>query len=119
MKSASEIESSEDLTDCTLDNIHKYKALSKKALQEKYELPCGCEEAALKDLVNEYECSDCGEAYFYSFCWKDVVQTNDSWHCKPCKTCRDWREWHCKSCNACTYGASLPCETCGKKSPYA
>lgn len=119
MKKAIHIQEDNNLTVCALDNTKKIKSLTQKQREEEYELPCGCEEVALQDLISEYECSECGEIYFYSFCWKDVVQESDTWHCKVCKECRDWREWHCKSCNSCTYGVSLPCEGCGKKSPYA
>lgn len=51
---------------------------------------------------------------FFSFCrdnqWESSEQT---WHCRVCHECQDWREWHCKKCNKCTYGVSLPCEGCG------
>src|SRR5205814_9227441 len=107
---ANNIENAEDLTSCALDHLKQIKALSKKLLEKRYDLPCGCEQVALQDLLGEYECEECGEIYSYSFCWKDVVQDGDTWHCKECKACRDWREWHCTSCNTCTYGASLPCE---------
>ena len=113
------IDHSEDLTHCALDNIRKVKALTKKQKDKKYDLPCGCDQVSLEDLLGEYECEGCNEIYSYSFCWKEIVQDGDTWHCKECKTCRDWREWHCTTCNTCTYGASLPCEGCGKKSPYA
>lgn len=113
------IEPVQKLTDCALKNIKKIKALTQKEMEEEYDLPCGCEQVALKDLLGEYGCSECGEVYFYSFCWNDVVQDGDTWHCKDCKKCRDWREWHCKTCNDCSYGVSLPCEGCGEKSPYA
>lgn len=119
MTNALESINAEDLTDCAFDYISQHKALSKKAEEKKYELPCGCEEVTLGELVSDYQCSECDETYFYSFCWKEVVQSNDTWHCKSCGTCRDWREWHCDSCNICNYGASLPCESCGEKSPYA
>ena len=104
---------------CTLDAIKKYKNLSQKKLEKLYELPCECEEVPLKDLIDEYNCSDCGETYFYSFCWDEVAQDSCSWHCDICKTCRDWREWHCENCNKCTYGVSLPCDNCGAPGPMA
>lgn len=107
----------EDLTDCAIDNIRKYKALTPKKREKKYELPCGCEKVSLKNLMETYECTECGEVYYYSFCWNEAVQL-DTWHCKECGTYRDWIEWHCKSCNVCNYGLSIPCEGCGKKSPY-
>ncbi|MBT4880051.1 MAG: hypothetical protein HON43_03655 [Alphaproteobacteria bacterium] len=110
---------SQDLTDCTLGNIKKYEALTQKEFEKKFALPCGCEEVVLKVLLCEYACSECEEIYNYSFCWKEVVQLTDTWHCNPCRTCRDWREWHCNSCNICNYGVTLPCEGCGTKSPYA
>lgn len=108
-----------DLTDCAADHIKEIKALTQKQRKKTYELPCGCEEVALENLMSEYACSECEEFYFYSFCWDEVVQDNDTWHCKDCKECRDWLEWHCKSCNICNSSTSLPCKGCGKKSPYA
>ena len=103
----------ENLSNCTIQNIDIYRSLSKKELKEKYELPCNCEEVALKKLTENYSCSKCDELYWYSFCWDEAVQDSCSWHCNICKTCRDWREWHCKKCNKCTYGITLPCENCG------
>ncbi|MBL8677093.1 MAG: hypothetical protein JNJ47_06720 [Alphaproteobacteria bacterium] len=70
-----------DLTSCAADHIKKIKALTQKQRKKKYELPCGCEEVALADLTSDYECSECEEIYFYSFCWDEVVQDNDTWHC--------------------------------------
>ena len=105
----------ESLSICTIQNIEEYQDLSKEELEEKYELPCGCEQVALKDLVADYRCSKCGEGYWYSFCWDEVVQDSCTWHCEICGTCRDWREWHCETCNRCTYGVTLPCEGCGSR----
>ena len=104
---------------CTLDAIDTYKKLTPKQLDTLYELPCGCEEVSLKDLLDDYSCSECGEVYYYSFCWRDVVQDSCSWHCEVCRKCRDWREWHCPNCNRCTYGVTLPCEHCGRSGRYA
>ena len=109
----------ENLHICTLDAIKKYKKLTQKELEKLYELPCECEQVPLKDLIDEYNCSDCGEAYYYSFCWNEVAQDACTWHCDICKTCRDWREWHCDNCNKCTYGVSLPCNNCNVSSPMA
>ncbi len=108
----------DQLTDCARQHLKKIIALTEGALAKKYELPCGCESATLKDLLYGYECVECGEQYFYSFCWKEVAQENDTWHCNICGKCRDASEWHCKRCNKCTYGLTLECEHCGKKSPY-
>lgn len=104
---------------CTLDAIEVYKAVTEAQLNELIELPCGCEEVAVKDLIDDYDCSECGEAYYYSFCWGEVAQDSTTWHCEICKTCRDWREWHCDNCNKCTYGVTLPCENCGAAGKYA
>ena len=101
------------LSVCTIQNIDEYKDLSEEELQEKYELPCGCEEVPLHKLMGDYACSKCGELYWYSFCWDEVVEDSCTWHCEICGTCRDWREWHCPNCNKCTYGVTLPCEHCG------
>ena len=105
----------EDLSICALQNIEDYKDLSEEELEEEYELPCGCEEVPLGKLIRYYSCSKCGEAYWYSFCWEEVIQDSCTWHCEICGVCRDWREWHCEICNKCTYGVTLPCEHCGSR----
>ncbi len=102
------------LSVCAIQNIKAYQALSDKDLAALHELPCGHESVPLKDLLQDYECQECGgEVYWYSFCWDSVVQDDCTWHCEICGVCRDWREWHCEECNKCTYGVSLPCEHCG------
>lgn len=112
-----------ELTECVLDNIKIYKKLTPEQLNKTYELPCGCQEVALKDLLHTYTChgEGCEGAYSFSFsfCWNDVVQDDCTWHCEICGTCRDWREWHCDNCNKCTYGITLPCQHCGKAGRYA
>jgi len=105
----------ENLSACAIQNISEVSELTDEELEEELELPCGCEEVPLKNLLGHYSCSKCGEVYWYSFCWDDVAQDDCTWHCDVCQTCRDWREWHCENCNKCTYGISLPCEYCGTK----
>jgi len=107
------------LNPCLLSNIKAYQKLSNRQLSQAQELPCGCEEASLQSLIDGYECSDCGDEYRYSFCWKMIIEENHTWHCETCNQCREYREWHCKHCNKCTYGLSLPCEGCGRKSDIA
>jgi len=108
----------EALSVCAIRNIDCYKALTEAELAKKFELPCGCQAVPLRDLLGEYTCQ-CGETWWYSFCWEDVVQDSCTWHCEVCGACRDWREWHCDNCNKCTYGISLPCEYCGQEGPMA
>jgi len=108
----------DQLTDCARQHNKKIASLTIAALKKKYVLPCGCESATLEDLLYGYECSECGETYFYSFCWKSVEQENDAWHCDICGTCQNSSTWHCKSCDNCTYGLTLECEHCEKHSPY-
>jgi hypothetical protein len=108
----------DQLTDCAKRHKKKIASLTKAALKKKYKLPCGCESAALEDLLCNYNCQECGETYFYSFCWKDVVYESNTWHCDICGKCQDSSIWHCESCNNCTYGLTLECEHCGKHSPY-
>ena len=105
----------EGLSICAIQHIEAHKNLSDEQLEEKFALPCGCEEVPLKNLLGDYSCSECDEVYWYSFCWNDVVQDSCTWHCEVCGACRDWREWHCEFCNKCTYGTSLPCEHCGRR----
>ena len=109
----------EHLTVCAIQNVEAYKALSDGDLAELHELPCGDRKVPLSKLLTEYECPDCGEDYWYSFCWNTVVQDNCSWHCAECRMCRDWREWHCEDCNRCTYGVTLPCENCAREGPMS
>jgi len=110
-----DIENIEALTTCALSNITSYQKLGKAKL----ELPCGCKEVAIQSLLHEYECSECEEIYYYSFCWNTIVEENHTWHCEKCNQCREYREWHCDYCNKCTYGLSLPCKGCGRKSDIA
>lgn len=83
------------LSICAIQNIQEVKDLTKKELEKKHELPCGCEKVPLKYLLGEYTCSKCNEDFWYSFCWNEIVQDSHTWHCEVCGTCRDWREWHC------------------------
>jgi hypothetical protein len=112
------IQDADQLSDCARDHITTVALLSEKKLNQKYELPCGCEHATLKELLEDYRCPECDEVYYYSFCMNDVMDNNSMWHCHACGTCREDGEWHCKHCNECTYGLTLKCENCGKKSPY-
>jgi hypothetical protein len=109
----------ENLTVCAIQNIREYKALTENDLEAMLELPCGDGSASLRKLLRGYDCPGCGEEYWFSFCWNDVVQDSCTWHCEICGECRDWREWHCDNCNKCTYGVSLPCEHCGQPGPFA
>ena len=102
-----------NLSLCAIQNIDTYKSLSPEELEETFELPCEHEWVPLRGLLKEYYCKECGESYWYSFCWNDVVQDGNTWHCQVCRKCRDWREWHCSRCNRCTYGVTLPCQHCG------
>lgn len=103
----------EHLTDCAIQNIKAYKALTPQQLAKEYELPCGDQSVPLQKLLDRFECEECNEEYWYSFCWHTVEQGGNTWHCNICGQCRDWREWHCEECNKCTYGVSLACEHCG------
>jgi hypothetical protein len=105
----------ERLSACAIQNIEAFKALSAQDLETPYELPCGHASVPLRELLGAHYCQGCGESYWYSFCWEDVVSEGHTWHCRVCRTCRDWREWHCEKCNHCTYGISLPCEYCGNR----
>jgi hypothetical protein len=101
------------LTVCAIQHIHEVKMLTEEALAELYELPCGEAQVPLSELLGGYQCPECNETYWYSFCWQTVVQEGNTWHCEDCGQCRDWREWHCEVCDKCTYGVTMPCEHCG------
>jgi len=103
----------ETLSICAIQNIEAYKALTNRDLETVHELPCGHENVPLRKLLKKYECQECKEIYWYSFCWKRVAEDDCTWHCEICRRCQDWRVWHCENCNRCTYGISLPCEYCG------
>ena len=111
------IEHTERLSDCAQHHPKKVASLSEKKLAQEYELPCGCEGTSLKNLLENYECSECDEECYYCFCMGDVMDTS-MWYCDACGTCREDSEWHCPRCNDCTYGLTLKCDGCGKKSPY-
>ena len=106
----------DDLSICAIQNIDIVKQLSEADLDTPLDLPCEHESVPLRDMLDDYACQECGEVYWYSFCWGMVVQDSCTWHCEDCRMCRDWREWHCEVCNRCTYGVSLPCEHCGNDS---
>lgn len=101
------------LSVCAVQNIQAFKSLSAQDLAVAYELPCGHESVPLQKLLKEYACQECGEEYWYSFCWNRVEQDSLTWHCEICGQCQDWRVWHCENCNRCSYGLTLPCEHCG------
>lgn len=104
---------------CARQNIRAYLELSSDELQEVHALPCEHGSAPLEALLGEYACPECDTTYWYSFCWREVVQEGDTWHCEVCRQCKDWREWHCERCNRCTYGMTLPCDRCGQRGPMA
>jgi len=103
------------MSTCAIENVQRYKGLSRADLAVMMDLPCGCEKVPLQKLINLYCCSKCDEIWWYSFCWRQVVQKSCTWHCTKCGMCRDWREWHCPRCNRCTYGVTLPCDGCGSR----
>jgi hypothetical protein len=70
------------LTVCTIQNIQTYKNLSDLEFDALLALPCGDTQAPLKELVKGYTCAGCGEEYWYSFCWDEVVQEGNTWHCE-------------------------------------
>ena len=103
----------ERLSLCAIRHVALLRKMSAEELDRTHDLPCGCREVPLRDLLDDYTCPGCNETYWYSFCWEEVVQDSCSWHCEICNECRDWREWHCEQCNRCTYGVTFPCEHCG------
>ena len=111
-------ENTEQLSNCACHHSKKIALLPDKKLNEEYELACGCESTTLKNLLKDFECSECGEACYYCFCKRCVLDSNSMRYCDICRKCREDSEWHCARCNKCTYGLTLACENCGKKSPY-
>ena len=71
------------MSTCAIENVQRYKALSRADLDVMMDLPCGCEPVSLQKLVNLYRCSKCDERYWYSFCLGEVVQ--DSCDLPPLK----------------------------------
>ena len=53
--------------------------------------------------------------YYFSSCRDELTVSADTWHCRICGECQEWREWHCKGCNECKYGMSIPCSTCSSE----
>lgn len=105
-----------NLSICVIQNIKKLSSYDPNVLVE---LPCEHESVPLQKLLNDYDCQECGETFWFSFCWDTVAEDSHTWHCEVCNQCQDWRVWHCERCNKCTYGVSLPCEHCGDATPYA
>src|SRR5205823_4373423 len=83
------IENADQLSDCARHHITRVVLLSEKKLSQEYELPCGCESAVLKDLLEDYACSRCDESYYYSFCMNEVIDNNSMLHCRACGICRE------------------------------
>ena len=80
-------EENPSLSKCALKHIAKYKDLSDGMLDKHFQLPCGCEEAPLKLLLNSYACIQCNTKYIYSFCLDEVVTEESTWHCEFCGSC--------------------------------
>lgn len=108
----------ENLSICAIQHADVVRNLTEAQLETPIEMPCGHAPVPLRQLLKDYECPECEESYWFSFCWGDVAQDSCSWHCEVCRACRDWREWHCDVCNRCTYGVSLPCQHCERSGPF-
>ena len=67
------------LSRCAIRNIAAVNALDAANLGELFELPCCCERVPLQKLLGHYACGVCGETYWYSFCWSEVVQDSCTW----------------------------------------
>jgi hypothetical protein len=80
-------------------------------LEQVVRLPCRCSSVQLRQIISQYECSECGQQYYYSFCFRSVVSVETVWHCNLCGLCRDFREAHCALCNSC-YFVDVGCQTC-------
>lgn len=103
-----------NLTACAFERYAQLQAWSDEQLEALKVLPCEHQKVPLKALLEHYHCKKCKTDYFFSFCYGEVMQEGDTWHCRACHICRDWREWHCDTCNRCNYGTIRSCKRCGR-----
>ncbi len=125
------------MSTCAIENVQRYKALSRADLDVMMDLPCGCEQVPLQKLINLYSCSKCDEPYWYSFCLGEVVQDSCTWEQVPlqklinlysCSKCDEsyWYSfclgevvqnsctWHCTKCGACRDWREWHCPRCNR-----
>lgn len=95
---AHKIRSSHETNYLTDENKARIEAMDDHALVK---------EALSEDNIGKHT------GLYFSFCRGDLEK--NSWHCRTCQRCADWREWHCKGCNKCQYGMSIPCQKCSPK----
>lgn len=79
-----ELKKQPKISRCTNYNIEHFNKLDKSDLDQKFFLPCGCEQASLFALSESYQCSKCQIKYIYSFCLNEVVTEESTWHCEYC-----------------------------------
>lgn len=77
-------------------------------LNQSIALNCCQANLILKQLLNPYVCS-CGFVYFYSFCTKRVVRSDNWVHCTECNKCTFINSEHCVECGACVQDVCVQC----------
>lgn len=104
----------QQLTPCSRQHlVIPGKARANIELDTVVRLPCKCTSVALQQVVSQHSCTECGQQFFYSFCFQSVVSVNTIWHCGACGLCRDFREVHCDQCNVCSFvGSNDECRQC-------
>lgn len=93
-----------ELSEWSRDNIRKLLALvAKGGLEQQVILPCRCQAVALRVLLlsESFLCQRCSSFYRYSFCWGQIVEDDQTYHCEDCEDCYDWRDWAEESCRRC------------------
>jgi len=104
-------------SDCFRDYI-KHVCNSSQELQEKLDtlVECTCEKTLPLSQMIKTGCPLESEKCltFYSFCNKDITESEKNFHCNVCHNCFDNAYWHCKNCNKCSFGKSIGhCQWCG------
>lgn len=77
----------DQVSQCAVYNIEKFKCLTKKELEQEMELPCGCESLPMKMLLGSYKCEQCNKVYHYSFYFNSIIEEGLAWNCEFCGGC--------------------------------
>jgi hypothetical protein len=63
----------EEKSTCAKNHLRAILDLSEKKLNKIHELFCKCGSATMQELIKNYECSDCQDLSWWSFCRDEVV----------------------------------------------